>query len=156
MDLMTKIILSVLLTSAAAQASATCASLDSVRWMLGDWSAEWSGRTVTESWTEVSPGTFEGAGVRHARGARDPEFKESLRLVEMSGEVFYLAKVEHNDLPIAFKLTGCTLGLAVFENPGHDFPRRLEYRLETDGSMVVAVGDGRERGFEIRFTHRDQ
>ena len=77
--------------------------------------------------------------------------QESLRLVEMSGEVFYVAKVGHNDLPIAFKLTSGSDDRAVFENPQHDFPKRLEYRL-TEGRLVVTVSDGGTRGFTLDFT----
>ena len=79
---------------------------------------------------------------------------ESLRIVEMSGEVFYLAKVGENDLPVAFKLTDCSETHAVFENAGHDFPRRLEYRLTGEERMIVRVSDGAENGFEMKFTRR--
>ena len=54
---------------------------------------------------------------------------ETLRLVAMSDGVFYIAKVTHNDLPVPFRLTQCSEGVAVFENPAHDAPRRLIYRV---------------------------
>jgi hypothetical protein len=70
----------------------------------------------------------------------------------MAGEVFYIAKVAHNPLPIAFKLSECGEGLAVFTNPAHDFPRRLEYRLAGD-ALSVQVSDGTEggKGFTLNF-----
>jgi hypothetical protein len=39
----------------------------------------------------------------------------------------------------------------VFENPAHDFPRRLEYRHDADGRMVVTVSDRKDKGFTLNF-----
>ena len=81
--------------------------------------------------------------------------REALRLVNMGDEIFYLAKVAHNALPVAFKLVDCGDDWAVFENPDHDFPRRLEYRIAGNG-MDVHVSDGLAdgKGFTLRFTRR--
>jgi hypothetical protein len=76
---------------------------------------------------------------------------EDLRLLAMGGGVFYVSKVTHNELPVAFRLTSCTDGFFVFENAAHDFPRRLEYRLGADGALTVNESDGAERGFQHEF-----
>lgn len=120
-----------------------CISLQPADWVLGDWV---TADGATESWQRLGPRTFEGAGTSGAN-------RETLRLVEMSGRVYYIAKVAHNELPVAFRLVKCDDGRLVFENPAHDFPRRLEYRRTAGDAMTVTVGDGRERSFEIRF-HR--
>jgi hypothetical protein len=36
-------------------------------------------------------------------------------------------------------------GKAVFENPQHDFPQRIIYRLEKDGSLAAAI-EGMSKG----------
>ena len=74
-----------------------------------------------------------------------------LRLVEMAGGVFYISKVTHNELPVAFRLNECADGRFVFDNPAHDFPRRLEYLLAPDGRLTVNVSDGGEKGFSLNF-----
>jgi hypothetical protein len=136
-------------------AAGACDSLQTVHWLLGDWIAD-SGEHVTlESWTEVSAGTFEGAGETRSRTTNELVSRESLRLMEMSGELFYLAKVGSNDLPVAFKLTECSGDSAIFENAEHDFPKRLEYRLAGDDKMIVTVTDGKERGFKVSFIKRN-
>ena len=48
---------------------------------------------------------IEGAGATRESGSSTVETTETLRLVEMSGEVFYLAKTRQNPLPVAFKLS---------------------------------------------------
>lgn len=119
----------------------TCTSLQQADWVLGAWVSD---EGPTESWHRAGPRTFEGAGTSGSGS-------ETLRLVEMSGQVFYIAKVAHNELPVAFKLVDCGDALLVFENPTHDFPRQLEYRLTTGGAMTVTVSDGSDRSFEIHF-----
>ena len=118
--------------------------------LLGDWRAETGERVVRESWREVSTDSWEGSG--ETRGpAGERVDSESLRLVAMGGGVFYLAKVAHNVLPVAFELVEQSPGHAVFANPDHDFPRRIEYVLR-DGVLRVRVNDGGEKGFELTFT----
>lgn len=146
----------------------TCTALQDVRWLLGDWrTGSVAGQTsvISESWSEVSASTFEGIGETRDAASGELKSREELRLVEMGSEVFYIAKVGHNALPIAFKLTECSEASAVFENPDHDFPKKLEYQL-SDGSLgdgqptggselTVTVSDGAEKGFRLRFQRRE-
>ncbi len=128
-----------------------CTSLDAADWLLGDWVAGGGKSVFSESWAAAGPQTFEGAGSERALADGMVIARESLRLLEMAGEVFYLAMVAHNELPVAFRLVECGAGQLVFENPGHDFPRRLEYRHEPDGGMAVTVRDGKGKGFSLNF-----
>lgn len=128
-----------------------CSSLDSLRWLLGDWTAAGSKTTFHESWAAAGAQTFEGAGVERATADGAVQAAESLRLVAMAGGVFYIAKVSHNELPIAFRLTSCSDGRFVFDNPAHDFPRRVEYQRGEDGRLQVTVSDGEDKGFTLDF-----
>ena len=72
----------------------------------------------------VSGSTFEGMGTFTAEGKTS---REHLRLVYMGDGVFYIPKVAHNELPIAFRQTSEAGAMpVVFENPAHDFPDLLE------------------------------
>ena len=129
---------------------ADCASLDEIDWLLGEWRTGTEEIILTESWARVSDDTFEGFG--EARSAPDGglQNRETLRMAAMSGGVFYIAKVAHNELPVAFRLSECGEDTAVFENPEHDFPNRIEYRSE--GSELIATVSGANgKGFEIRY-----
>lgn len=137
---------------ASASGAPTCNSLGSLRWLLGDWIADGSKTTFHESWTEVAPHTFEGAGIERAKPDGAIKGAEVLRLVEMAGAVFYISKVTHNELPVAFRLNECADGRFVFDNPAHDFPRRLEYMRAPDGRLTVNVSDGGEKGFSLNFS----
>jgi ketosteroid isomerase-like protein len=132
--------------------AADCSSLDSLRWLLGEWTADGSRTTFHESWSEVGPKTFEGSGIERAKADGAVKGAEVLRLVEMADHVFYISKVTHNELPVSFRLTACASGQFVFENAAHDFPRRIEYRREADHRLVVRVSDGGEKGFTLDFS----
>ena len=112
-------------------------TLDAVRWVLGTWVQESETSTTTETWTATSDHVFAGQGIARRTGEKDPRFVESLLLVEMSGAVFYVAKVPENEYPIPFRMVEASESHAVFTNPNHDFPRRIEYRLQEDGELHV-------------------
>ena len=96
----------VLLIGTTAQAG-PCTSIEPARWLLGSRIADGGKRIVTETWTEASPTTFEGEGVTRDRGDGSVVEREALRLVAMGDGVFYVAKVAHNESPVAFRLTNC-------------------------------------------------
>jgi len=145
-----------LLAATTCARAAPCDSLHPARWLVGQWAAESSDRIVIETWHEASPATFEGSGVTTARSDGAVLDSEELRLVAMADAVFYVAKVAHNPYPVAFRLATCEDGRLVFENPTHDFPRRLEYVRQADGRLEVTVSDGAERGFKLQFHRRDR
>lgn len=75
---------------------------------------------------------------------------ESLRILEMSGDLYLLAKVAHNAMPTPFKASECLATSVLFENPEHDFPNRLQYSVE-DEKLVVDVRNNENRGFSLSF-----
>jgi ketosteroid isomerase-like protein len=129
-----------------------CGSLDSMRWLIGEWFATGEKSTWNESWSETSPTTWEGRGVESSKAEPARQSAEDLRLVEMGGSVFYVAKVAHNELPVAFRLKECGKDRLVFTNPAHDFPRRLDYVRQPDGRLQVRVSDGAQQGFTLDFS----
>lgn len=136
--------------------AAECRSLGVVEWLLGEWTTSPGRIVVRETWHRVSDATFEGESVTRSTADDEVVNYETLRLVAMSEGVFYIAKVSHNDLPVPFRLTQCSAGFAVFENPLHDAPQRLIYKL-LDGSdpgspdLEVRVEGGEMDDFSLFF-----
>lgn len=149
-NIMNKIFASALLVGSLASGNTyACSSLEQVNWLLGSWQQKQESRVTTETWNRVSNDTFEGLGsVSSAKGI----FNETLRLVNMSGEVFYLAKTPGNALPIAFLLQECSANIAVFVNPNHDFPQKIEYRLSSSNTLEVFVSASGNKGFKLELT----
>jgi hypothetical protein len=128
---------------------------DDLQWIVGTWVRQ-SDRSVTyETWRRINDRTYEGEGTRVSHAGGDTVFTESLLLAVMGGEVFYIAKVEENVYPVAFRMTSLKEGVAVFENPDHDFPQRITYSHNSGGSMTVLVEtlDG-TRHIDFFFTAR--
>jgi len=128
-----------------------CSSLFAVQWLAGQWTSVSERTVISENWQPLSDSSWEGTGETRDKTSGVLRGSESLRLLSMNDEVFYLAKVAHNDYPVAFKLTECSDTRAVFENPGHDFPKKIEYLLQPAGDLHVQVSDGAEQGFDIHF-----
>jgi hypothetical protein len=129
----------------------TCDTIESLTWLVGNWNSENSKLKINESWKQVSAKTFEGSGYTYSIEKDKIVSSETLRLVEMSGDVFYVAKVASNNLPVAFKLTSCTAKTAIFENSHHDFPKKLSYKLNKDKNITVFVSGEKGKGFSIEF-----
>lgn len=114
-----------------------CHSLEAVEWFLGEWQTSPSRVVSREFWRRVSDATFEGESITKSVSNDEVVNYETLRLVSMSDSVFYIAKVTENELAVPFRLTRCSEGIAVFENPDHDAPQRLIYKL-LEGSATDA------------------
>ncbi len=138
-------------------AFASCASdggpgpLDSMHWILGEWRADAGNELVIEKWRLASDVTFEGTGLTLNKSDKSVKSEETLRLVTMGGEVFYLAKVPENDLPVPFKMTSHKDGKAIFENPDRDFPNKLIYHRIGMNALEVDVLGRSEAGFTLHF-----
>jgi len=145
-------------------------TLEQLTWLSGEWQASMGKSTVLERWQVLSADTFEGEGKTIAADGKIKQL-ESLRLVQMQQQIFYLAKVSHNRLPVAFKLEECSAGRLKFVNMAHDFPKQLEYVLTQSSPQLpvpedkagypaayqqvqlqVHVSDGAGQGFSLLFS----
>lgn len=129
-----------------------CTSLEPARWLIGSWLAPGDSGTIRETWREAGAATFEGEGTTRSRTDDRLLDSEALRLVAMADEVFYVAKVAQNPYPVPFRLVTCDADRLVFENPTHDFPRRIEYRRTGKDAFEAQVSDGANREFTLNFS----
>ena len=140
-----KILVTAILCLAAvgftARAGAAPAELSALAWIAGDWQTAPGGRAqVEEHWTLPAGGTMIGMG-RTVVGNKTAEF-EFLRIEQRGDDIFYVAHPNAQCPETDFKLTRLTAQEVVFENPEHDFPKRIIYRKNSDGSLVAKVDAG--------------
>lgn len=64
---------------------------------------------------------------------------EYLRVVERDGGLVYIAQ-PGGKTATEFVLTELTPTRAVFDNPRHDYPKRIVYELSTDGALSATIG----------------
>ena len=127
-------------------------TLAELSWMAGDWQTAPGGRAqIEEHWTQAAGGSMIGMG-RTVAGDKTHEF-EYLRIEQRADGIFYVAHPKGQCPGTDFKLTRASATEAVFENPQHDFPKRITYRKGTDDSLT-ATTDGGEGSKAISFSYR--
>lgn len=124
----------------AATGTATHTISDLV-WLAGDWQTVPGGRAqIEEHWTLPAGGSMLGIS-RTVAGGRTVEF-EYLRLEQRGDDIYYVAHPKARCPGTDFKLTRLSTTEAVFENPQHDFPKRIIYRKTAEGSLVASIDAG--------------
>ncbi len=121
-----------------AGAPAGSVTVEDLAWLSGHWVTGGEPR-IEEHWTRPAGGTLLGMG-RTVTGGRTVSF-EYLRIEGRPGAIDYVAQPQGRP-PTAFRLARLDASGAVFENPAHDFPKRITYRHNADGSMTARVDGG--------------
>ena len=138
-----------LLTTHASTQTTTLADLT---WISGDWQTAPGGRAqIEEHWTQAAGASMMGMG-RTVAGDKTVEF-EYLRIEQRADGIYYVAHPKGRCPGTDFKLTRASATEAVFENPQHDFPKRITYRKGADDSLTATI-DGGEGSKARTFSYR--
>jgi Domain of unknown function (DUF6265) len=117
-------------------ATALATELD---WIAGHWCMDKGTEHIEEQWLPARGGLLLGMGRTVTAGrARSFEF---LRIETHSGKPVLIAQ-PGGVPPTLFALTASGQGWARFENPQHDFPKRVEYRRTAQGLHAEIAGPG--------------
>ena len=108
-----------------------------VAFLTGCWKYERGGRLVEEHWMAPSGGSLLGIS-RTVAGGKVAEF-EFLQIRDLPSGLTYIAKPSGQP-EASFTATSKASGEIVFENPKHDFPQKISYRL--DGDALAARVEG--------------
>ncbi len=125
------------------------ATLDGLGWLAGTWVAERDGRWTEEHWIAPRGGVM--LGVNRSGGPTGTARFEFLRLQADEGGVTYWA-MPGGKTAVAFRLASLTGQHAVFENPAHDYPTRIEYRRDADHLDATISGPEGARVMTWRWT----
>lgn len=127
--------------------------VDALAWLAGRWEFEQTGRVVREEWMAPAGGTMLGMS-RTVKGGKTLEYEFLQIRGGPGGELFYVAMPSRQQ-ETAFQLKELTANSVVFENLEHDFPQRISYTLQADGTLLAALEgpgkDGTTRRIEIPF-----
>lgn len=125
------------------------AVLADVEWLAGAWVGTRGSSSIEERWSPPLGGAMLGTS-RTVKNGSMVAF-EYLRVVERDGGLVYVAQ-PGGAAPTEFALTELVGTRAVFANPRHDFPQRIEYELSDQGRLSASIGHakgGRPRRFEF-------
>jgi hypothetical protein len=122
------------------------AGIHEVAWLEGCWEMSSAGRTVEERWTPPRGDSMLGM----SRTIRDGTLVEyEFIVLRQKGD--RLAYVAHpsGQKPATFLSTRIDASEIVFENPSHDFPKVIGYRLQ--GKALTAWVSGGSRRVEFPY-----
>jgi len=127
-------------------------SIDRLGWISGTWTRTKGDRSMEEHWTSPAGGTMLGVA-RTVTGDKTREF-EFLRIVQESPDrIVYYASPGGRCPATPFTLTELGENRAVFDNPEHDFPKRISYWLDDTGAMHASIqGDLSEDARKIEWS----
>jgi len=136
----------------AAHAQTPKPSISDLSFLAGCWELKSNGREINEQWMKPSGGVMLGMGRTVANGnVREYEFTQIRE--EKDGEIYYVAKPSGQP-EASFKLVKLQNKEVVFENLEHDFPQRVIYRRQADGSLFARVEGtvkGQMRGLDYPY-----
>lgn len=145
-----------LLTFASASLSGAEPSLSRLSWLAGCWRAADAEPGSGEHWTNGEGGVMLGVG-RTIRGGKLLSY-EFMRIGPGDdGKLAFIADPSGQSRTV-FPVIRLTDSEVVFENPSHDFPQRVSYRSNPDGSLharIEGISQGRQRSIDFPMLRAD-
>lgn len=115
-------------------------------WLIGTWRSLGSKSNVFESWEAERDTMWSGMGWQLVDG--DTIVLERVALINRPDGLYYRADVPHNTKPIEFRAITISVTKYVFENPAHDFPKRIIYYSPENDTLHVRIeGNGKSADF---------
>ena len=128
------------------------AMLADLKWLEGNWAGSRStGATFEERWSPARGGAMLAVSRSINAGGKMFAF-EFLRIMEREVGLVYIAQ-PNGAPPTEFVLTELSNKRAVFDNPRHDYPKRIVYELSAEGGLTATIGflkGGTPRRFEFK------
>jgi hypothetical protein len=113
-------------------------------WLSGTW--KMINKNVYEIWN-ADPDQKSLKGKSFSISQSDTTVLEEIHITHSDGSFYYTPVVKENNGPVSFRVTRYDATSFVAENPQHDFPKIIRYRLtlrENKETMEAAVeGDGK-------------
>jgi Domain of unknown function (DUF6265) len=118
------------------------AAIGDLEWLAGAWvGTKITGSSIEERWSPSRGGAMLAISRTVNTSGKMVGF-EYLRIVERDGGLVYIAQ-PGGRLPTEFVLSEFSAHRAVFENPRHDFPKRIVYELSPEGTLSTLVGQSK-------------
>lgn len=128
------------------------AVIGDLAWLSGDWvGTRSSGSSIEERWGPGKGGAMLGVSRSVNASGRMSAF-EYLRIVERDGGLVYIAQ-PGGATATEFVMSELSSKRAVFDNPRHDYPKRIVYELSADGGLTATIGylkGGSPRRYEFK------
>lgn len=114
----------------------------------GTWKME--NKEIYEHWDILSESKMKGFSYQMKNNKM--VVSEYLDIFAQGSDIIYTASVlnQNKGEGIDFRMTQSD-SLFVFENPNHDFPKKVSYQKRSDTEIFVQVSDGKLKGFSYNM-----
>jgi hypothetical protein len=135
-------------------------SLHNVEWLEGKWMMEGKKGNMYEEWKIIDDNRMEGRSYKVFK--KDTTSRETLELIIENSELFYIATVkdQNNGAPVRFKMMDGNRRHMDFENPEHDFPKKINYQWKQNDHYMVEISGplkpGSKKDKTIIFSFKKQ
>ena len=136
---------------AQAPASTTVPTIADVAWLAGCWEMTRGGRHVAEHWMPAEGGTMMGVS-RTTGGGKTIEWEFLIIRQGVQG-LEYVAKPARQ-AETTFVASRASAHEVTFENPAHDFPKRITYKREGDALTASIEGPRNGQSRRIEFPYK--
>jgi len=116
--------------------------------LQGSWKTE--NDELYEHWDKLDNNTLKGFSYKTKNG--EILVSEYLEITQKQNKIVYSASVinQNQGTPVEFTLTRSD-SVFTFENPSHDFPKKIIYRKLSGDEVLVQVSDGKQKGFSYKM-----
>lgn len=116
--------------------------------LQGTWKTE--NKETYERWDKLNDETLKGFSYRMKDGQM--AVSEYLEIAKKGNDIVYTATVlqQNAGKGIDFKLTKSE-NVYSFENPSHDFPKKISYQKLSETEVLVQVSDGAQKSFSYKI-----
>ena len=125
------------------------ASISELSWLAGCWSSRGSEAGSEEHWLAPAGGSMLGLSRTVVEGKTVAHEFMQIREIE-PGKLAFIARPS-GQAEATFPLARLGPNEVVFENPSHDFPQRVIYRLQGDQlqARIEGTEDGKVKGVDF-------
>ena len=117
--------------------------MKSFNWLEGSWTMKTKRGSIMETWLPLNDSTIGGESMSFSLTGQS-KVLENLTLAYRDNAYYYISKVngQNNNEAVRFKITSHSENGFVAENPGHDFPKRITYKMINKDSVHAFIDGG--------------
>jgi len=131
------LILIILFFSPTLLAQSNFFGIESLSWLSGTWECKKQDYIITEQWMKPGGNTLFATN-RTVKYDKTVAFEFLQIKTDKSGKIILIALPSRQKMTV-FKMAKIDRNEIVFENPRHDFPQRIIYKLMENGSLFARV-----------------
>lgn len=129
--------------------SCNTSSVTEFDFLIGRWKVEH--KDQFEVWEKNDKQILMGSGIKVENDQE--RVLETLQIINNQDQIYYIATVsdQNEKKPITFTLNRAVEDVWSFENPNHDFPKKIQYKKVDEHTLYIQVLGENDKGFSFRM-----